>query len=110
MSLRVTELWGKVIPAKSKLTLTGTKLELGLCKKSKVQWKTLEAKEDGASVLFGMPEKMIKIWPSEIHEVLPEDIKEIVSHIPKKVAVTQKPENDPESDLDMDEIEETEWS
>ena len=110
MSLRVTELWGKVIPAKSKLTLTGTKLELGLAKKSKVQWKTLEAKEDGASVLFGMPEKMQKIWPSEIHEILPEEVKEIVNHIPKKCAVVPDTPDDPESDLDMDDIAETEWS
>lgn len=112
MSLRVTELWAKVIPEKSKLLLTGTKLELGLCKRSKVQWKTLAAIEDGASVLFGMPEKMRRIWPAELHEILPEEIKKQIKPAGKEdVAPVKKPEvEEVESDLDMDEIEDTEWS
>ena len=48
MSLRVTELWARIVPQKSKLMLAGSKLELGLSKHSKVPWKTLEAKEEQA--------------------------------------------------------------
>ena len=74
MSLRVTELWANVDPAKSKLTFSGTKLELAMAKESKVQWKTLEAKETEAKVLFGQPAKMINIWPDDIREALPEEL------------------------------------
>ena len=74
MSLRVTELWANVDPAKSKLTFSGTKLELAMEKESKVQWKTLEAKETEAKVLFGQPGKMINIWPDDIREALPEEL------------------------------------
>lgn len=107
MSLRVSELWGKIIPEKSKLQLTGTKLELGLCKKSKVPWKTLEAREEGAQIAFGMPEKIQKIWPAEIHELLPEDVKQAMKPKPK---VVEAPKEDDDSDLDIDDIKETEWS
>ena len=109
MSLRVSELWGKIIPEKSKLQLTGTKLELGLCKKSKVPWKTLEAREEGAQIAFGMPEKIHKIWPAEIHELLPEDVKQAMKPKPKP-KVVEAPKEDDDSDLDIDDIKETEWS
>ena len=74
MALRVTELWANVNPAQSKLTFSGTKLELAMSKESKVQWKTLEAKETEAKVLFGQPEKMENIWPDDIREALPEEL------------------------------------
>ena len=74
MALRVTELWANVDPAQSKLTLSGTKLELAMSKESKVQWKTLEAKETEAKVLFGQPVKMETIWPDDIREALPEEL------------------------------------
>ena len=83
MSLRVSELWAKIVPAKSRLTLAGTKLELGLNKKSKVQWKSLEAKEDGAKVHFGMPDKMPDIWPKATNVVIPEEVKQIIK--PKEI-------------------------
>merc|ERR1712227_703426 len=83
MSLRVSELWAKIVPGKSRLTLAGTKLELGLNKKSKVQWKSLEAKEDGAKVHFGMPDKMPDIWPEATNEVMPEEVKQIIK--PKEI-------------------------
>lgn len=110
MSLRVSELWAKVVPGKSRLTLAGTKLELGLNKKSKVQWKSLEAKEDGAKVHFGMPEKMPDIWPEATQEVLPEEVKKVltVKEVKKKAEPVKT--EDPESDLDIDDIQETEWS
>lgn len=74
MSLRVTELWANVDPAASKLTFSGTKLELAMSKESKVQWKTLEAKEADARVLFGQPSKMDNIWPDDIREALPDEL------------------------------------
>ena len=76
MALRVTELWALINPAESKLQFSGTKLELALSKRSKVQWKNLEAKETEAKVLFGEPSKMIQIWPDEVREALPEELKE----------------------------------
>jgi len=109
MSLRVTELWANVDPAKSKLTFSGTKLELAMEKESKVQWKTLEAKETEAKVLFGQPAKMINIWPDDIREALPEELQEKLTVKPvKEVKVEKKVVEEP--DLDIDDLVENEWS
>lgn len=109
MALRVTELWANVDPAQSKLTLSGTKLELAMSKESKVQWKTLEAKETEAKVLFGQPVKMETIWPDDIREALPEELQEKLTVQPKKQA-PKKIIKDEEPDLDIDELIESEWS
>ena len=109
MALRVTELWALINPAESKLQFSGTKLELALSKRSKVQWKNLEAKETEAKVLFGEPSKMIQIWPDEVREALPEELKEkLTVKETKKVQEPEKKKVD-EPDLDIDEIEENEW-
>ena len=109
MALRVTELWALINPAESKLQFSGTKLELALSKRSKVQWKNLEAKETEAKVLFGEPSKMIQIWPDEVREALPEELKEkLTVKETKKVQEPEKKKLD-EPDLDIDEIEENEW-
>lgn len=82
-----------------------------MSKQSKVQWKSLEAKETEppARVLFGEPSKVDHIWPSDVIEALPEDLraKLIVKEkkIEKKI-VTQVQE---EADLDMDDLIEQEW-
>lgn len=109
MALRVTELWALINPAESKLQYSGTKLELALSKRSKVQWKNLEAKETEAKVLFGEPSKMIQIWPDEVREALPEELKEKLTV--KETKKVQKPEkkDDDEPDLDIDDIQENEW-
>jgi len=109
MALRVTELWANVDPAQSKLTLSGTKLELAMSKESKVQWKTLEAKETEAKVLFGQPVKMETIWPDDIREALPEELQEKLTVQPKKQAPKKIIKNE-EPDLDIDDLIESEWS
>merc|ERR1711937_450984 len=109
MALRVTELWALINPAESKLQFSGTKLELALSKKSKVQWSNLEAKEINAKVLFGQPSKMDDIWPDEIREALPEELKEKLTVKEIKKVEPKKKELELEPDLDIDEIEENEW-
>jgi len=109
MALRVTELWANINPAESKLQFSGTKLELALSKKSKVQWSNLEAKETNAKVLFGQPSKMEDIWPDEIREALPEELKEKLTVKEIKKVEPKKKELELEPDLDIDEIEENEW-
>jgi len=110
MSLRVTELWANVDTAASKLTFSGTKLELAMSKESKVQWKTLEAKEAEARVLFGQPSKMDSIWPEDIREALPEELQEKLTVKPKLVPKQEVQRVDLEPDLDIDDLIEAEWS
>lgn len=109
MALRVTELWALVEPATSKLTFSGTKLELALSKQSKVQWKSLEAKETEAKVFFGEPSKIIDIWPNEVVEALPEDLRAKLIVKEKKVEKKIETVIQEEADLDMDDIVEQEW-
>ena len=109
MCLRVTELWGNVDPSQSKLTFSGTKLELAMSKESKVQWKTLEAKEENARVLFGQAGKVDDIWPEDVREALPEELQQKLIVTKKVEEVKIEPKKIEEPDLDMDDLVENEW-
>ena len=80
-----------------------------MSKQSKVQWKSLEAKETEAKVFFGEPSKIIDIWPSEVVEALPEDLRAKLIVKEKKVETKIETVIQEEADLDMDDIVEQEW-
>ena len=59
-----------------------------------------------------MPEKLKRIWPETLNEMLPPEVKTVLKAEPpkpeSKPLVKAKAASD-ESDLDMDELEENEW-